>query len=779
MYDIITQLERYQAEFDERRMPLKLLQVSTFPFLENVITCQLDWSNLDPISKTICLLILKCFHSTVFTQIDEYYQDDKFMQWMFFVKKIYDYPIPHDCQVNPTSWNKVIEAESMIDWKIKKTCGQIVSKYNYITVRLLYNIRIKKRKSQKLNLPDLSQEFYSKYTPGFIDSSFNFIKLGLDGFVPPKPLSFCFKFLFYALQEKSIVNSLIHHLDYILFEICIPMLGANQKDSENWKEDPASFLYSQESRLDGHNILKYASKDLIDQILRLEDERGQAMIKKLLDFSTGCFQVQINPRTQQPLSPAFKECLISAFIHCFKHFDNSDDNILNQAEQIIENYMLPELSSEHELIRVRMCSLLNIYGAAYISRDDKVMELCRGLEVCMGSKELVVQINALVALNKAVSNSKICELFSQHTKHVLELSIKCMNSVDYKELVYATEGIIKDFDSKVIPFSPELLQHFHRCFYKYLENARNESNSISEDDEEEEDSDLEANTVYESIYAAEACLDAILTIMQLDIPVDLRDQTNNMVLVVIADIIIDANNELLIKALSLLNFILYKQATLNDAMIFFFPVLCYILNPKPRGQLSQNAQSLPENFLKVLTECNLANLNENVTTSSLGCFLNFTSKMGPHFFTATDYYGVSFIDLLFDMIVATIKNALTAPSDTDIVFMLRIIIGMLEQSKGKYEIQKVDLFLDMVINLCEWKRTDSLSLHILQTVSMFIWYSPSAVLGFLKNSNRLESFYLTLFSKLDSFSEENAKERVLYGLVGIFEIPANEAKVEM
>ncbi len=594
--------------------------------------------------------------------------------------------------------------------------------------------------------------------------------------MPQKTLQYCFKNIFYALQDKEVVAQMTPHLDYILFDVCVPMLGANLKDSENWKQDPAAFLYSQESRLDGHNLIKYASKDLIDQVLRLDGPNKLPMAKVLLDFVNACFSTQVNPRTQQPLSPSFKECLISLLIHCFKQFDNSEDLVLGQAEQLIENHMLHELASDHELIKVRMCTLLHTYGVHFLAREESVFALCKGLELCLGNPEVVVQVNGLIALNKALSNEKVCQLFAQHVSVVLDLVVKCMNQVDYKELVYAAEGIIKDLDQHILPFAAQLLQHFQVSFYRYLENAKSEKAGM-DDSEDEDDSELEANTVYESIFAAEACLEAILTILQLDIPAALREDSNNLVLRIVCDVVLEENCELFLKSLSLLNFVLFKADTLTDAMLFFFPVLCYALNPKPRGALAQAASVLPENFLKVLTDCNLAALNEGLLTSSLGCFLNYTCKMGPSFFTAVDYFGALFVDLLFDTVVLVIKNALSGPSDTDIVFMLRIVVGMLEQSKGRYEIPRLSLFLEMVLNLCEFKRSDSLSLHILQTVSMFIWHSPAAIIHELKKAGRLESFYSALLSKIDSFSEEQAKERILYGFAGLLELPPEEAKV--
>lgn len=85
-------------------------------------------------------------------------------------------------------------------------------------------------------------------------------------------------------------QNLAPQLDGFLFDICLPMLAANQKDEENWQHEPSAFLYSQDARVDAHNIVKNASKDLIDQILRLDDQAGIPMTKKLLDYMNALFE---------------------------------------------------------------------------------------------------------------------------------------------------------------------------------------------------------------------------------------------------------------------------------------------------------------------------------------------------------------------------------------------------------------------------------------------------------------------------------------------------------
>lgn len=436
--------------------------------------------------------------------------------------------------------------------------------------------------------------------------------------------------------------------------------------------------------------------------------------------------------------------------------------------------------TNHDIIKARVCSVINIYGGGFLTSPDSVATVCKGLEACMCSTKRPVQINAIIALNKICSNELVLKQFAPGLPNLLELIVQCMNAMDYKELVYAAEGIIKDFGDQVLPFAVQLFKHFHSSFYQYMQHSKI-NNDEDEEDEDEDDEEIEANVAYESVYAAEACLEAILSLLQLNLPQTLRTEAHSMVLFILCDILLEENNELFIKALGLLNYVLFKEETLNEATKFFFPILCYILHKKPtlQLQLSAAAASLPEQFQRVLVEVDLPDLSDSVVTHSLGCMLNFIAKLGVQFHSSTDYYGVLYVELLFDMIVHTVKDALTGPTDLHIVFMLRIVVGLLESSKDKFTFPMRESFFVMVLNLTEWNRTESLTNQLLQTISMFVWHSPKETIDKLRQMERLESFYSCLYGKLESFTEEKAKERILYGLIALLELSPDDVKVSV
>ena len=75
-----------------------------------------------------------------------------------------------------------------------------------------------------------------------------------------------------------------------------------------------------------------------------------------------------------------------------------------------------------------------------------------------------------------------------------------------------------------------------------MQHSKSEADTTDDDIDLDDDSEMEANLLYESIYAAEACLEAILSILQLNLPDEIRQEANNMILCMISDVIMEANS---------------------------------------------------------------------------------------------------------------------------------------------------------------------------------------------------------------------------------------------
>lgn len=111
---------------DSKREPLIFLEENVFPYLENIATCQIDWENFDETNRSLALLLLRCFHAAIFIKYDEYFTLDKFKLWMFFVKRVLDQKLDNEHLKMPPSWQKILEEECSLDWKLKRLSATII-----------------------------------------------------------------------------------------------------------------------------------------------------------------------------------------------------------------------------------------------------------------------------------------------------------------------------------------------------------------------------------------------------------------------------------------------------------------------------------------------------------------------------------------------------------------------------------------------------------------------------------------------------------------------------
>lgn len=614
---------------------------------------------------------------------------------------------------------------------------------------------------------------------GFLETCYNFVIASKTQFVAPKTLQQCLKYILYAIQVEFIVKKINFQLEAFLFDICIPLLAINQKDEENWNKDPAMFLYSQVSRLDDHNGVKSASLSLMEYILKLNDENDVPMEKKFINYIGSCLEKNTNLRENCELNPIMKDCFISALIHCHKMFElEKEEEIVEIVDKIIQGFLFKELFSEHEIIKARVCHLLYKYGTQYVGLEDTETHLllCNGLDNCLNSNKIPVQINALLALNRSCANQSVISYFEPQIEKILQVIEKCMSSIDYKELIYSAEGLIKEFSHLLAPYALPILQLFNSCYYKYLDHYKFEYDEedclIFEIDDDEYDDDSIAS---ESIFAAAACLETIRTVLDLKLGPEIQKKGYDIVMNMIADTILVQNTEIFLSSLSLLNLILYQEPVITDELKFFFPILIYVIIGKPKGRnLTSEISQLPENFREIFSEStNLEKFSDDFVGPSLGCFLNYVSKLGESLYTTTDFYGINFSELLMAYIEKIISDALTGPCDKEIIFVLIIVKVVFQTAKDRFEIPNLSIWTASLCRLLtESSRTDQLRMATLRAISVLIWLQPAKYLQEMSQADPtlLSNIFGGIFAASSEQLDEDGQEELLYGLVAVLEV---------
>ena len=154
----------------------------------------------------------------------------------------------------------------------------------------------------------------------------------------------------------------------------------------------------------------------------------------------------------------------------------------------------------------------------------------------------------------------------------------------------------------------------------------------------------------------------------------------------------------------------------------------------------------------------------------IGCFLNYISKMGENFLTASDVFGIPFTELLLEMIRNLGTGCLESCSDTDLCLSLRLLIGLIENLKGKID-EILPIILDISTELMKQNRTDGLKRALLQVVCMMFWYNPSLTMNLLNDRGITEDLFKAWFGNVDQLRSDYELERELYGIAGLLTLP--------
>lgn len=98
-----------------------------------------------------------------------------------------------------------------------------------------------------------------------------------------------------------------------MFDICLPLLAFSAQDNEQWQSDPEEYLRKEDDQSQHITNNKNAAMDLVEHICRRRDAQRNYFVHLFVNYCTMCLQSGADPRTNEPISPAFREGLLFAF----------------------------------------------------------------------------------------------------------------------------------------------------------------------------------------------------------------------------------------------------------------------------------------------------------------------------------------------------------------------------------------------------------------------------------------------------------------------------------
>lgn len=576
----------------------------------------------------------------------------------------------------------------------------------------------------------------------------------------PKTVCYSLSTVRNSLEIDDICKMAEKHLEPMLLDQIIPMLALNSKDEELWKSDPADYIYSQRVKSDDHNMLKNAAEEAITYLSGVEVE-NELLLYKCFNFIGFCLVKSENPRTSQPIGPLQKEYLLNCLEILGDRLQYHKSLVSNLAP-LFEQYVVPDLMSDHEVMRARACSVYASLGAVVeYAHQEAYIRACQGICNCLASKSLPVKVSAAESLNVFLQNPGAKELLEADLEKILDLVLDLMNQIELDELVVALEGIIKEFGGRAGKYTVKLIEGLTLAFFQY----KNHMNNRNEEGSDELLGD-------ESTRAAEASLNTINNILKSNLNNEIYMEVGGFILQIFNSTILSCDDVCFDKCLGLLNLLLYKANKLNDQLVFYFPLICYLIVGKPNGNPTSDISSFPEELQEVILKVNTKRRWFESLGSVVGCFLNFMQKCGTDFLRGKDFYGNTFIELLFGVIKKIGEESMRSKEYGNLLYSLRIIMGLLENFRGQVDDLLGDI-LQIVRELlkeCQGNKS-SLRSMILQVAAMMLWYDPHFTVKLLKNNNYFEELIAVWFDHLAQFETEHEKERELYGIVALISLP--------
>lgn len=752
LYAILTiikiSLTSFEMMVGEKRLPLQKLMEKIFPYLENLSGNQLkNWN--EELSPRLMTIVLQCFFRCCFLRIEPYFKEQELKSWMLILKAVMDMKIPGEIGNRIQDWDEILERAEHPVWEMKTLAVQIICKWNY-------HCSVEKKEVELVK--QIKQFFVANYSPGFLETCFQYIKGYQSNYVAPKLVQYALRSIYYALQIDQIFEKMQGNLDSILIDSCLPLLSLNQRDDQYWKENPKQYIYSELAVIEDHNIVKNASVLLMRLLVRCEDSKEELIVSKFLEFFALSFKNGENPRTKQKLDPIMKEYLMHA-LETFYETLQDEESTTEKLQFIISNFVVQELESEHAILRARACSVLDKFAMLGYNNPQVFSAICKGVCSNLVHTDLPVRTKAALAISKLLIHDQVKEMLRSDLKTILQNLIELMNKIELDYLVEALKITTYEFRDSVGPFAVDIVKKLAESFYKYKQ-------SIFEENPKSWKDVPICDEYNETNLAADACLEAITNILKADLDIKVYQEVSPVILEILNISMLSLSLECTESSLTFLNIVLYKSETVSDHLVFYYPILVYLVTGLPKKEVKLDVSKIPESLQKILAKKEIYGDSAINFESTIGCFLNFMAKMGDRFLTSHDVFGISFVDLLFEMIRKIGSGTLISNVDINIILAMRLLIGLIENFKGKID-SIIPKILDLSTELMREKRSDSLKSILLQLVSMMFWYNGDLTMKLLFERKILKDILDIWFSNIAMFKNTFEKEREILGLSGL------------
>lgn len=258
------------------------------------------------------------------------------------------------------------------------------------------------------------------------------------------------------------------YVENILYDTIIPIMFITEKDMSTFNNDPIEYIRNQYDFTETLFQPKNQVQDLLCYLCKYSSEKKKKKksvkpdyLHKFLSFAVknlNDYQEMI--KSGQGADFRIKEALMFA-ISCIIDEINSQKDLKANMEQMLQMYVLSELSNQQPFMRLRACYVYGVYGDMKFKDENHLKQVVEGIYNNMGDGQpLPVKFHAACALEKILSrNMQAQDLIKPGLNMLLKCYLQLMNELDNEELVSSFENIMTVFQDFISPFAADICQH--------------------------------------------------------------------------------------------------------------------------------------------------------------------------------------------------------------------------------------------------------------------------------------------------------------------------------
>ncbi|KAL7574621.1 hypothetical protein ACA910_002972 [Epithemia clementina (nom. ined.)] len=604
-------------------------------------------------------------------------------------------------------------------WKVKKWAVQVMSRmfsrYGFVSY------------ADDEPAKEFARYFSTVVAPQFLGPVCETLNIRTLGqFCTDRVVHLCLTFVTSAVELSATYKLLKPHLDFLLYQVCFPVLCLSPSDVECFENDPVEFVHKQNSPLADFYDPRLSAITLVKDLVK---QRGQDVTQNLLARMTEILH-RYNSSPVEQKNHIEKDGALLTFGSLSKPL-LATPKYATQIEGLLLTSVFPDFTSPIGFLRYRACWMVQQFAAVKWTDDGThLKKLLQKVLERLSDPALPVQIEASKALRFLIETDGADEALLPVLPQLLTEYFRIMNEIGNDEVVSALQVLLEKFGEHIEPHAVQLVTQLSQAFDQYCRAG---------DDQDDDDAAL----------AAAQCLECIATVLKgVCSQESMLKRLEPLLLPLVLKILGDDGDfiEYLECALDILTFLTYFQSQISMELWQCFPLIYVAFD------------QWAYDYLNMMVPC-----LQSYISKSPQIFLTGTAQLpeGP----------IPYVELIISMVSKTLTN--DRASEMECRYALSLFMSILHNCIGK-----VDSYLPFFNELALGKLGQQISapqaltrISVYQVLGSALYYNPQLELVELERRAVTGQVFSKWLQDIEHMEKWLPKKMAVLGITSIFKLP--------